>query len=417
MSLETARADAMAGAEQRVSNLELFFDLVFVFTLTQLTALLAADLSAQGIARVALIFGVLWWMYGAYAWLTNIVPPDTTVRRFGLMAGMGAFLVCAIAIPRAFGTGGLAFGLGYLGVVVVHSALFWRVSSLNAIVRFVPFNVVAAVLVVLAATTGPVMTYVWWVMAVLLQIVTPYLAGAPAHYQLRTSHFVERHGLLLIVAFGESVVAIGVGTTQEPLTASTFLAALLGLTLAVTLWWTYFGRDEAAAGQTLTQAPAWRRSRLAINAYFVSYVPMLLGIIVVAAGVKRSLGRADERLDLASALALACGVALYLLGDVVFRSVLQLRPVVFRSVAAGAALGTALLGVWVTAAVQLAVLVVLVWIALGLEAILPYGRSAGAAPAATRPANTGSAATTTGSAATGPAATSGSGQPADSQAS
>ena len=124
--------------EQRVTALELFFDLVFVFTLTQLTALLTADLSWEAAAQVLLIFSVLWWMYAAYAWLTNQVPPDRDSRRITLMVGMAAFLVCALTIPRAFDDGGLAFGLGYLAVVIVHSALYAQAVPLRTLVGFVP---------------------------------------------------------------------------------------------------------------------------------------------------------------------------------------------------------------------------------------------------------------------------------------
>jgi len=110
--------------ELRVSTLELFFDLVFVFTLTQLTTLLAGDLTAGTMARVVLIFDVLFWMYAAYAWLTNQVPPNRPARRLLLILGMAAFLVCALAVPQAFDGGGVAFGLGYLLVVLVHGGLY-----------------------------------------------------------------------------------------------------------------------------------------------------------------------------------------------------------------------------------------------------------------------------------------------------
>jgi len=117
--------------ELRVSTLELFFDLVFVFTLTQLTTLLAGDLTAGTMTRVVLIFDVLFWMYAAYAWLTNMVPPDRTARRLLLTVGMAAFLVCALAVPRAFDGGGVAFGLGYLLVFGVHGGLYAEVAGVR----------------------------------------------------------------------------------------------------------------------------------------------------------------------------------------------------------------------------------------------------------------------------------------------
>ncbi len=358
--------------EQPVSALELFFDLVFVFTLTQLTAMLADDISARGILQVVLIFAVLWWMYTAYAWLTNVVPPDRALRRIGLMVGMGAFLVCALAIPRAFDGGGVAFGIGYLAVIVVHGALFAQVASLGALARFVPSNIVAALLIVGAGLVEvPTLRYALWAAAIVVQVAAPYIFGAPMRFTLRTAHFVERHGLLLIVAFGESVVAIGIGTSDLPIGPSMFAAAVLGLALAATLWWTYFGDDEAGAEHALAAAPANVRSQLAINAYFVSFAPMLVGVIVISAGVKKSLGHVFEALPLAAALAVAGGVVLYLVGDVVFRRVLGIRPVRYRLVAAVVALLTTALGVWVAAAAELVALLAVLALALGAESRHP----------------------------------------------
>src|SRR5215467_5237322 len=108
--------------EIRVSTIELFFDL----TITQLTSLLVHDPTVRGVAQAVLIFGNLWWMYGGYAWLTNAVPPTDTKRRLLLIAGMGAFLVCALSIPDAFGDAGIAFGIGYVLVNVVHSGIFLK---------------------------------------------------------------------------------------------------------------------------------------------------------------------------------------------------------------------------------------------------------------------------------------------------
>src|SRR6266498_1995644 len=156
--------------EQRVSSLELFFDLVFVFTLTQLTGLLAGDLSAVTAVRVTLIFVVLFWMYGGYAWLTNQVPPVLPVRRVLLILGMAAFLVCALAIPRAFNGGGVAFGLGYLLVVLVHAGLYASVYGRTMAMWVGPFNILAALIVTAAGLLSGPAAYVLWVLAILVQL-------------------------------------------------------------------------------------------------------------------------------------------------------------------------------------------------------------------------------------------------------
>ena len=358
-----------APEELRVSTLELFFDLVFVFTLTQLTGLLVTDLSPGSVLRMVLIFVVLFWMYGGYVWLTNQVPPDRPARRLLVILGMAAFFVCALAIPEAFDGGGLAFGLGYLLVMLVHSGLWLQVYGARVTVRFGAFNVVAALLVTAAGLVDGAAAYGLWAAAIALQFVTPRLAGRAApQFPLRSGHFVERHGLLLIVALGESIVAIGIGAARLPLGPGLFGAAVLGLALAAALWWAYFVGDEEAAERAMAAAPETERFRLAINAYFFSYIPILLGVITAAAGVERAIGHPAERLDLESTLLLAVGVALYLAGDVAFRRVMGIRPLAFRAGAAVVALATILLGMYVAAAVQLLGLVLIVVAALAVEA-------------------------------------------------
>jgi low temperature requirement protein LtrA len=363
--------------ELRVSTLELFFDLVFVFTLTQLTTLLAGDLTAGTMARVVLIFDVLFWMYAAYAWLTNMVPPDRTARRLLLMVGMAAFLVCALAVPQALDGGGVAFGLGYLLVVLVHGGLYAEVAG-AAVLWFAAPNALAALSLVVAGFLDGPAAYALWAVPIVNQFVTPRIsARAAPRLRVRPAHFVERHGLLLLVALGESVVAIGIGLGDVRLDLGLVAAAVLGLALAAGLWWTYFAGDEQGAERALSSASMDRRFRLANNAYFYAYIPMLLGVIVIAAGVKLSIGHVAEPLAGGPALALAGGVALYLAGDVAFRRTLGIWPVGYRAAAAVLALGTLPLGVLVAGGVQLVGLVAVLVATMAAEA---RGRRA-AAPA------------------------------------
>jgi low temperature requirement protein LtrA len=363
-----------AAEEQRVTSLELFFDLVFVFTLTQLTGLLADDLSVLSALRVTLIFVVLFWMYGGYAWLTNQVPPVLPARRLLLILGMAAFLVCALAIPSAFDGGGVAFGLGYLLVVLVHAGLYASVHGRTMAMWVGPFNLVAALSVIAAGLLDGPGAYALWVVAILVEFVMPYANRSPARPNIQPSHFVERHGLLLLITLGESIVAIGIGAGHEALSFRLFGAVLLGLGLAAALWWSYFATDEERAERALESVASLnQRLLLAVRAYFFAYVPMLLGIIALAAGVKLSIGEVAHRLDPAPALTLAAGVALFLAGDVAFRRALRIRPLAYRATAAVVALATAVLGVYAAAAVQL---VALIAVLLGMLA--PEARWRGA---------------------------------------
>ncbi|MER5727340.1 low temperature requirement protein A [Streptomyces sp. NPDC002138] len=359
-------------AERRVSTLELFFDLVFVFTITQLTVMLAHDLTFATAGRVALIFIVLFWMYGAYAYLTNQVPPDRTSRRLLLLLGMGGFLVCALSVPRAFGdTGaGVAFGLGYLLVVVVHSALYTRSHGRDVIWFAIP-NALAALSVTAAGPADGLAADELWVLALVLQFVTPYIAqfgpgrrDGRSATELRSqlggldpAHFVERHGLLLIIAFGESVVAIGIGIGDTALSAGVAVGTFLTLALVAALWWTYFVRDESAAEAAVRRTAPSHRFALTMKAFYYAFLPMLLGIACLAAGVKKVLPHLDEPLHTAPALSLAGGVALFLAGEVAFRAALRLRPLAYRAAAVPCALATVPVGHWLSGLAQLVALV------------------------------------------------------------
>ncbi len=384
--------------EHRVSTLELFFDLVFVFTITQLTVLLADDLSLRGAGQVVLIFTILFWMYGGYAHLTNQVPPDRTVRRVLLMLAMGAFMVCALAVPTAFGAGGVAFGLGYLLVVLVHSALFTQAHG-RGVLWFALPNALCALSVTAAGFFDGLPAWGLWMLALLLQFVTPVVvqrvaasgaagaeaeAGPEAPEQtvgdqlggMNAAHLVERHGLLLIIVFGESVIAIGIGVGSLPLSFGIAGGAFLALTVASAMWWMYFVRDEGRAEEVFAQTPPERRFKLAMVAYYYAFLPMLLGIAVFAAGVKKTIGHLGEHLHTGPAVALAGGVALYLAGNLAFRAALGIGPGRYRAAALVLALATVPVGMGWTGAGQL---VALACVLVG--ALVAESRRSPAAPA------------------------------------
>jgi low temperature requirement protein LtrA len=344
---------------ERVSTLELFFDLVFVFTITQLTAVLGDDPTLRGLLRVALMLGVIFWMYGGYAWMTNAVAADRAARRLLLLGGMAGFLVLALAIPRAFGEGDLPFGVAYLVIVSVHTGLYSRTSeapTVRAVVRLAPFNLVSALLVLAAVAVEGTAAYLLWAAAFALEWGTPRLAGTGG-FRIAPAHFVERHGLLVIVALGESIVAIGIGAADLPVDLALASVAVLGLLLAACLWWVYFGGDDTRAEHALAAVPDHLRGWVAIRAFGYCHLLMLLGVIAMAAGLKDAIGHAFDPLDPAHALLLAGGTAAFLVGDVLFRRTLRLGPGRLRTTAAALALATLPLGLAAPALLQLAALV------------------------------------------------------------
>jgi low temperature requirement protein LtrA len=371
-----------------VTTLELFFDLIFAFTLTQLATLLASGFTGADAARVLLIFGLLWWMYEGYAWLTNARPPVHTAERLLLLVGMAGFLTIGLAIPDGFGGSALALGIGYLVVVVVHGVLYFRVN--RNIVRVTPFNVVSALLVIgaglLRGNSGPVPPagYVLWVVALAVQLGSPLIVHPKNLFELRPAHLSERHSALLLVALGESVAAIGVGAGRLAgrsglQDARLALVAAAGLALAATLWWIIFGAgDEAAAERVLTAASSERRTALALSAFFYGNIPLLLGLVAMAAGVGEAIERSDRLAagPLAAAVVLAVGAALFLAGDVAIRRQLRTGPVRWRAGTAVVALATMAVGAFAALEVQLIALTLLLVGMLILEARLGSGRPA-----------------------------------------
>jgi low temperature requirement protein LtrA len=355
----------------RVSTLELFFDLVFVFTITQLTGVLVEGKGPAALFEVVVMLLLIWWMYDGYAWLTNAIATDRVRFRLLLLGGMGGFLVVALAVPDADAGAGLAFGLGYLVVVLLHTAMYVRgtsASEVRAILRIAPFNLLGAALVVAGGALGDDLQWIFWTGVAALFWVTPSITSVEG-FVVSVSHFVERHGLVVIVALGESIVVIGAGASGLPLDGGLVLVALLALSLSAALWWAYFD-DEAAIERALHDAPAERRAPLALIGFGYWHYGILLAIVAVAAGLKKAIGAPYDPLAGWIAVGLAGGAALFVACEVGFRRTFGISRNHVRLLAAAAALATIPLGTEVGAAAQVGALAALLVATLAGEALL-----------------------------------------------
>jgi low temperature requirement protein LtrA len=357
----------LQGQPLRVSTLELFFDLVFVFAITQLTGILAHhDVTVEDGFRVLLVFGVLWWMYGGYVWLSTARAPSQTPERLLMLVGMAGFLIMALAIPEAFGRDGVALGIGYLVVVLVHGWLYQRVN--RNIARVVPFNLLAAALVIVAGIVEGPAGYVLWAVALAIPALSPLIVHPRGRFSISPAHFTERHGALVIIVFGESVVDIGIGAEGHPVTVSLVLSAVLGLALSAALWWAYFGAaDDERAERALTAAAPAVRPALALAAYFYSYIPLLLGVVAMASGVKQAIEDTGRTLPAGPCWALGCGVALFLAGSAAFRHALRIGVQRYRLGAAAVSLAAPAVGVTLSVAAEMVLLTAIVAVAIVLE--------------------------------------------------
>jgi low temperature requirement protein LtrA len=368
------RVNAVLREGERVTPLELFFDLVFVLCITQCTALMAADPSWAGLARGLLVLGVLWWAWTGYAWLTSVVDPEEGAVRIAMFGAMAALLVAALCVPQAFGDLGLTFAVA-LGVVRIgHLVLFGVASRDTPLLRrsvwtgLVPSTVVAVGLIALASQLDGVAQEGLWALAIALDMGGPLIFGSEG-WKLVPGHFAERHGLIFLIALGESIVALGVGA-QHGVDARVIIGAVLGVALCAAMWWAYFDVVALVAERRLTAAPVGKvQNELARDSYSYIHYLMVASVVLVALGLKTTLHQVDGRLPTVPTAALVGGVACYLLAHVAFR----LRNVGTlnkdRLVTALVLLALAPVGREVPALAALAGLTAILWTMIAYEAV------------------------------------------------
>jgi low temperature requirement protein LtrA len=311
--------------EASVSPLELFFDLVFVFALTQVTAFLADDPTFSQLGRGALMLALIWWAWSGYTWLTSTVDPELVLTRLVMFAAMGAMLVLALATPGAFDDDGVLWGVSYIAVRLLHAALFWLAARGDPALTRNVLTLVASIapgggLILLGAlafegTTRDLM----WLAAVLLDYGIVIIGSDAGSWRVHAQHFAERFGLVMIIAFGESIVAIGVGTEDVELGGGEIASALLAVAIVCAMWWAYFDVVAVVAEERFREAVGRAQLLIARDSYALLHLPMITGVVLFALGVKKVLEHTGDPLKTMPAAALCGGVALYLAAHVGFR--------------------------------------------------------------------------------------------------
>jgi low temperature requirement protein LtrA len=313
----------MADREQRVTPLELFFDLVFVYAITQVTTLMSNELSWRGVGRGLLVLAALWWAWTGYAWLTNTLEPEEALVRAGMFAGMAAMLVGALAVPGAFGRDAVLFGLAYVLIRVVNLALYAIAGKRDpafrrTLIRFAPTAAIGPVLILVAGFVDGGAQIALWVIAVVALYTGPLLDRGRG-WRVSPAHFAERYGLIVIIALGESIVAIGFAAADVGLGPAIVAAAILGLAVIAALWWAYFDVYAVLGERQLAETSGVTRARLARDHYSYLHMPMIAGIVLFALGLKITTHDVGEPLAAVPAVALCGGLSLYYLAHVVMR--------------------------------------------------------------------------------------------------
>jgi low temperature requirement protein LtrA len=308
---------------ERVTPLELFFDLVFVLAITECTSLMAHHTNWSGLGQGLLVLGVLWWAWASYAWLTSVIDPEAGPVRLVFFAAMAAMLIAAICVPEAFGSLALAFALAIGVFRVAHIALFTIASADSPDLRrsTIALGVSTAVAVAILATASAfdgLTQAALWVLALALDFGGPYFFGEEG-WQLVPGHFAERHGLIIIIALGESIVEIGTGAASH-LDFGVGVGAVLGVGIAASMWWVYFDVVALVSARRLAEAePGPVQNALARDSYTYLHLFLVAGIVLTAFGLEEVLAHTDAHLHWVTAVGLCGGPALYLLGLVAFR--------------------------------------------------------------------------------------------------
>jgi low temperature requirement protein LtrA len=331
---------------------------------------MSAQPTWEGLAKGLLVLGVLWWSWVGYAWLTSVLDPEEGAVRIAMFAAMAALLVVALCVPEAFDDLALEFALAYGVVRAAHIALFLLASRgdpglRQSVIGLAVSTAIGVGLLVGASFLDGAAQGGLWALALGLDMAGPFFFGSEG-WKLVPGHFAERHGLILIIALGESIVAIGVGADHR-LTAGIAAAAVLGIALTAGMWWLYFDVVAFVAARRLARAPEGReRNEMARDSYSYLHLPMVAGIVLVALGMKKTIAHVEDPLKIVPAFALLGGLAFYLLGHVAFRF-RHIRTINRQRLV----LGLALLAL-VPAAVELPALAVLALITAVLCALIAY---------------------------------------------
>jgi low temperature requirement protein LtrA len=323
--------------EHRVTPRELFFDLVFVFAFTQVTAQLADDPTFAGIGRGVLVLAALWWTWAAYAWLMNIVDPEEGLVGAVLLVAMIAMFVAALAVPHVWDDDGVLFGAAFFVVCTMHLAFYALAGRgspdlLGAVLRLAPWTLLGATLILVAGFTDGARAWLW--LAALASTYAGALLSGSTGWRVHPSHFAERHGLVVIVALGEAFISIGIGAAGLELGLGEVAAAVLGLLVATSFWLAYFDFFSIRGERLLAELEGADRVALARDLYTYAHFPMIVGIVLFAFAMKNVVAHVGDELDSVAAFALCGGSAVYLLTYSAIRLRLQRRLSRGRTLAA-----------------------------------------------------------------------------------
>jgi low temperature requirement protein LtrA len=305
--------------DQSATFVELFFDLVFVFGITQVVSLLYHDMTWTGALRSVLVFWLLWWAWTQFTWALNAADTEHPWIEFGTLLATAVAFFMAVAVPEAFSGGALWFGIPYVAVRVIGLAVYVGVMRENeegrkVVMQFATTSVGGLAAVLMGAYVGGDAQVMFWVLVILLDMVAASAAGAGAAWGLHAEHFAERHGLIVIIALGEGLIVAASGLVGAERTPMLLVVGALAVAITCALWWSYFPGAKPELERSLRNASDDVRASMARDAFSFAHFPMLCGVIAYAVAVESAVGHPADALSTAHRIALASGLLLFVGG-------------------------------------------------------------------------------------------------------
>lgn len=366
--------------DQTATFVELFFDLVFVFGVTKVTALLAHDLTWGGLAEALLVFWLLWWAWTQFTWALNAADTTHQGVELGTLVATGVAFFMAVSLPNAFHGMAMVFGVSYVLVRLIGLGIYVAVASddaqRQAIHRFAGASVFGLVAVLVGAWLGGEAQFRLWGLAILLDMGAALIGARADAWNLHPEHFAERHGLIVIIALGESLIVAGTAMTSAEWSGALLAAATLAVVLTCTLWWTYFSCVKNALEHGMCSLSGMEQSSVARDAFSLMHFPLIGGVIGLAVAVEEALAHPADPLHFEVRVALAAGLVLFLVAGGLARWRAGGRPPWVRAGAAVAVLGLVFLPDGLTPAAALG----LGWLPVLLVAVVEELRGDGQVP-------------------------------------
>ena len=316
-----ARESISSPENQSATFVELFFDLVFVFSVTQVVGLLHEGITWESVGQGVLVFWLVWWAWSQFTWSLNAADTTHSLVQLGILAATAVAFFMAVALPEAFHDRAVWFAITYVVVRVIGLAIFYWVArdpAHRAAVRtFALFSIGGLAAVLVGGALGGSLQYLLWGSAILLDIVAAAIGGKIEGWDIRPEHFAERHGLFVIIAFGESLIVAGSGVMDEVWTGELIATAALVVVITCCLWWSYFQRAKPQLDHALESSTGSVQSRMARDAFTLAHFTMIGGIVAYAVAVEEALAHPGDPLPIEGRIALAVGLALFVGGTAI----------------------------------------------------------------------------------------------------